>query len=155
MFCCLRKKLSSNSHDFRKIGFAESRNGSTQQHYTFTDVEKGKNGTRYYRLKQIDIDGKSTYSEIRSVEMNEVQQRVTLFPNPSHSSITIRNITNGSQLAIYNSQGNLVLRKIANNYQELISVEKLAIGVYLLQVTDKDNNKQIIRFSKFLINRLV
>ena len=92
---------------------------------------------------------KSTYSEIRSVEMNEVQQRVTLFPNPSHSSITIRNITNGSQLAIYNSQGNLVLRKIANNYQELISVEKLAIGVYLLQVTDKDNNKQIIRFSKF------
>ena len=140
---------SANGTDFITIGFVNGNGTTTQENtYYFTDPSPlaGKN---YYRLKQIDIDGKPTYTEIRSVEMDKVGQRVTLFPNPSRSSITIRNIKNGSQLAIYNSQGNLILRKIANNYQELISVEKLATGVYMLQITDKDNNKQIIRFSKF------
>ncbi len=140
---------SANGTDFISIGSVSGNGTTTQENsYYFTD-QSPLAGKNYYRLKQIDIDGKSTYSEIRSVEMDKVQQRVALFPNPSRSSITIRNIKNGSQLAIYNSQGNLVLRKIANNYQELISIEKLATGVYLLQITDKDNNKQIIRFSKF------
>lgn len=140
---------SANGTDFTAIGFV-SGNGTTAQEntYDFTDQSPAI-GKNYYRLKQIDIDGRSTYSEIRSIEMDNVGQRAALFPNPSHGSITIRNIKNGSQLAIYNSQGNLVLRKIANNSQELISVEKLATGVYLLQITDKENKKEVIRFSKF------
>jgi hypothetical protein len=80
--------------------------------------------------------------------MNE-EQGIQLFPNPSRGLITITNIKAGNQMSVFNSQGSLILRKIASSAQESISVEKFAAGVYMLQVTDSNNNKHTIRFSKF------
>ena len=140
---------SSDGINFTGIGFVNG-NGTTSQEntYHFTDQSPfaGKN---YYRLKQVDIDNRASYSSIRSIEMDKDQQRIQLFPNPSRSLITITNIKAGNQMSVFNSQGNLILRKTASSGQESISVEKFAAGVYLLQVTDSDNNKRTIRFSKF------
>lgn len=140
---------SSDGTNFTTIGFVNG-NGTTAQEntYHFTDQSPfaGKN---YYRLKQIDIDNRASYSSIRSIEMDKDQQRIQLFPNPSRSLITVTNIKAGDQMSVFNSQGNLILRKIASSGRESISVEKLAAGVYMLQVTDSDNNQRTIRFSKF------
>jgi len=140
---------SSDGTNFTAIGFVNGNGTTTQENtYHFTDQSPfaGKN---YYRLKQIDIDNRASYSSIRSIEMDKDQQRIQLFPNPSRSLITITNIKTGDQMSVFNSQGNLILRKIASSGQESISVEKLAAGVYMLQVTDSDNNQRTTRFSKF------
>ncbi len=140
---------SSDGINFTAIGFVNGNGTTTQENtYHFTDQSPSA-GKNYYRLKQIDIDNRATYSSIRSIEMDKDQQRIQLFPNPSRSLITITNIKAGNQMSVFNSQGNLILRKIASSGQESISVEKFAAGVYLLQVTDSDNNKRTIRFSKF------
>ena len=140
---------SSDGINFTGIGFVNG-NGTTtlENTYHFTDQSPfaGKN---YYRLKQVDIDNRTTYSSIRRIEMDKEQQRIQLFPNPSRNLITITNIKAGNQMSVFNSMGNLILRKIASSGQESISVEKFAAGVYMLQVTDSDNNKRTIRFSKF------
>ncbi len=140
---------SSNGNSYSGIGFV-SGNGTTSQQntYYFTDQSPiaGKN---YYRLKQIDIDSRVTYSSSRIINMDAERQEVQLYPNPSRSLITITNIKAGNQVSVFNTYGNLVIRKIAGSGQEAISVEKLAAGVYLLQVTDSDNFKRTIRFTKF------
>ncbi len=140
---------SSNGSNYTSIGFVNG-NGTTNQQniYYFTD-QSPLAGKNYYRLKQIDIDNRVTYSSIRRIDMDAQRQEVHIFPNPSRSLITITNIKAGNQLSVFNSYGNLVIRKIAGSGQESISVEKLAAGVYMLQVTDSDNFKRTIRFVKF------
>ena len=140
---------SSNGSNYISIGFVNG-NGTTSQEntYHFTD-QSPLAGKNYYRLKQIDIDNRVTYSSTRRIDMDAERQEVQLFPNPSRSLITITNIKAGNQLSVFNSYGNLVIRKIAGSGQESISVEKLAAGVYMLQVTDSNNFKRTIRFTKF------
>ncbi|MGZ8557937.1 MAG: LamG-like jellyroll fold domain-containing protein [Chitinophagaceae bacterium] len=140
---------SSNGSSYSGIGFVNGNGTTSQQNtYYFTD-QSPLAGKNYYRLKQIDIDNRVTYSALRIINMDAERQEIQLYPNPSRSLITITNIKAGNQLSVFNSNGNLVIRKIAGSGQESISVEKLAAGVYMLQVTDSDNIKRTIRFTKF------
>lgn len=75
---------SKDGLDFSQIGSVQSKgNHSNSESYLLTDVSpiRGKN---YYRLKQVDMDGKFSYSEIRNVNMN-VAGEFALYqnePNP-------------------------------------------------------------------------
>ena len=53
-------------------------------HYADTDYNPLP-GVSYYRLQHFDIDGRSTYSEVRTVELpnNVVDGQVKLYPNPA------------------------------------------------------------------------
>ncbi|MFC5271139.1 GEVED domain-containing protein [Adhaeribacter terreus] len=135
-------EVSTNSHDFRKIGFAESRNGNTLQQYTFTDIEKGKNGTRYYRLKQTDFDGAVSYSPIKAVAFNTVATQVNVYPNPFSADL---NVTVESAIAaeipvvITDLTGKTVWEKAVKvekgaNLLKLDPANNLPSGVYLLQM---------------------
>jgi hypothetical protein len=53
---------------------------STRTNYTYIDVEPPM-ATIYYRLKQVDFDGKFTYSPIRSVEFEWIPG-LSVYPNP-------------------------------------------------------------------------
>ncbi len=44
-------------------------------------------GTWYYRIKGVDIDGSETYSEIRSVQFQDIN--VSVYPNPGSKDFTI------------------------------------------------------------------
>ncbi len=63
--------------------------GTTQeeQSYAYTD-ERPQPGENYYRLKQVDFDGKFEYSDIRSVVMGSGAKDVAgIYPNPTHSGL--------------------------------------------------------------------
>ena len=50
--------------------------------YSFNDVVTGSNFA-YYRIKEMDVDGTPTYSEIKAVNVKPVKNFVkTLYPNP-------------------------------------------------------------------------
>lgn len=140
---------SKDGVSYTTIGFVRGNGTSTQDiTYNFTDVAPLA-GNNYYRLKQIDITNIAKFSSIRRINMDKLQQDIHLFPNPARDIITITNIKAGDQLSIFNVQGNLIHRKVASSGQESVSVGKLASGVYMLHVTDNENNKRIIRFTKF------
>jgi hypothetical protein len=47
---------------FIKIGQETSRgNSSTEQQYSYLDIENNKSGVRYYRLRTVDRDGQFKY----------------------------------------------------------------------------------------------
>lgn len=74
-------------------------------------------GINYYRLKQTDFDGTTSYSEIISVEVNETENRLEVYPNPSrHEDITVNmnGLKPGQQvrLTIYSAQQAIVFTSL-------------------------------------------
>jgi len=57
------------------------------RHYQTND-KNPINGINYYRLKQVDFDGTTTYSEIVSIEVTS--EKIELFPNPVAGTLYLR-----------------------------------------------------------------
>ncbi len=86
--------------EFKKIGFVKGNGNSNQlNNYSFLDYRPGF-GTFFYRLKQIDFDGKVTFSEIEKVVISE-------------------KIKNQSLTALYDANGNVVLQVINQKPQNV------------------------------------
>ncbi len=68
---------------FEILGKVDGNGNSTELiDYRFADNEKFKSGTRYYRLKQVDFDGRFEYSNIIPVFFdNEPTKDILIFPN--------------------------------------------------------------------------
>ncbi|WP_224744210.1 Ig-like domain-containing protein [Pontibacter aquaedesilientis] len=136
-------QVSTNSKNFTTVGFVESKVGTTsiKQNYSFLDT-KAAAGTRYYRLKQIDLDGKSEYSAIKAVVLGGGTGTVTAYPNPFEDVVVVK--LNGSEtrkvsLLLTNSIGKTVLAKeeeAAGNTVTLDTSSLTAKGVYILHVVD-------------------
>jgi len=78
----IEKRTEENS--FRKIGKVAG-NGFSEEikNYQFIDT-KPENGTNYYRLKEVDTDGKFAFSETVSVDFdNGKEPDFAFYPNPS------------------------------------------------------------------------
>lgn len=121
---------SSNGKLFQKIGFVEGNTDSWQAlNYSFTDP--APHSLTYYRLKQIDWDGASTYSKIVVVQGKE--QVVAVYPNPSRGHVTIRAQNQNQPYSIKNGQGVTVMASSVLPEKEL-STESLQDGIYFLTV---------------------
>jgi uncharacterized repeat protein (TIGR01451 family) len=114
--------------------------------------------TIFYRLKMIDIDGKTTYSKAVLIRKNsQSSDQITLLPNPvaNHAQMLITSATSSDiEIRVINASGKRVLfqrSKIyaGNNSIALNDVSKLINGLYLLQVVQGDKMQAI----KFIIAR--
>ncbi len=81
---------SKDGGDWQKIGFVEG-NGTTDElskyHYRDSNPFPGIN---YYRLKQIDFDGESSFSDVEAIEFSRIKDQVNIYPNPSTSNVNIQ-----------------------------------------------------------------
>ncbi|MGZ8544692.1 MAG: T9SS type A sorting domain-containing protein, partial [Flavisolibacter sp.] len=131
--------LQNNS--FSKIGEAASQGNSTSTlQYLFTDIESGKSGTRYYRLKVINLDGSFFYSQIRSVVFDDVRLW-QVFPNPSPGRFSLAFQLNQDDVLnarVLDAKGSLVknYRRTGDGFLQKLEIDlgMVANGVYLLQV---------------------
>lgn len=77
---------SVNGVDFKKVGAVNARNdGSTGNTYHFTDNDLSgvrSGGAVYYRIQQVDKDGKSIFSPIRNVRLDGRMMAISVYPNP-------------------------------------------------------------------------
>lgn len=67
-------------------------NSNSVQSYDFTDTHP-LTGTSYYRLRQVDFDGRFTYSEVRKVELTfqpDLALEYTFYPNPVKEVLRVR-----------------------------------------------------------------
>ena len=81
---------SVDASNWQRIGFIAGLGTSfTTKSYRFEDPSPSS-GLNYYRLQQVDLDGKSEYSEIISVEFGYAEKSMLLFPNPSEGVVNIQ-----------------------------------------------------------------
>lgn len=119
-------------------------NTDITQNYKFTDnINAAEKTIIYYRLRQVDADGKVEYSAVRIIRANKQTDKVTIltFPNPVTSSlrVSIPNNWQGKQVnyEIVNAAGQTAKRiQIANSSQtETLDLGTLAPGAYLVKVS--------------------
>lgn len=77
---------------YQKIAFVDSKapggNGAAYS-YSFDDNSALPKGVTYYRLKQVDFDGRATYSEIRAVRSANGTLLLSVYPNPSRGTTNV------------------------------------------------------------------
>jgi len=134
-----RLVLSGEPASFRKIGFVAG-NGTTTEarSYSFTTGQIKANQAEF-RLKQIDTDGKTSYSQILSVDLKPAEFALEQnFPNPFNPETTIRySLAAESRvsLKVYNSLGQQVKTLVqasqpAGFYSVPLTASDLSSGVY-------------------------
>lgn len=74
--------------DFQKIAFLPGK-GTTSEKNVYNYLARNlQDGVWYFRLKQLDVDGNSAYSPVRSVEI-KAPFSVKLFPNPVRQALNV------------------------------------------------------------------
>jgi hypothetical protein len=141
---------SADALTWASIGQVQGAGNSTdQKNYSLID-SKPLPGTNYYRLKQVDYDGKFTYSDIVEVEfpMSSVTvSALCVYPNPlrKNSLLNVK-FTNGTtnikDVTITNTGGATVFQTTMPELQphQLFYLSFIP-GMYMVTVED-DNNKR-------------
>jgi len=129
--------------------------------YKFKDnsAELQGKAVAYYRLKQVDIDGKYTYSTILAMKLQSQQNdnvKMTVAPNPFTEKLTIRfdaTESGNAEMRIMNVSGQKMFSKqsiIVKGYNNLQidGLSKLSPGVYVVQLLVNGNvisNQKIVK----------
>ncbi|GGG29402.1 PKD-like domain-containing protein [Pontibacter amylolyticus] len=144
-------QVSSDAKNFRVLGFVESKVNTTslKQLYTFVDKENGKQGVRYYRLKQVDLDGKSEIFNIKAVHFDVVSaNKVKAYPNPFHSEVELSidaELDGELQITVTTATGQQLLQRTVQvakgtNIEKLTLDPNLPRGVYIISTRMGDFN---------------
>jgi hypothetical protein len=123
---------------FAKVGTtAAAGNSNAVRQYEFVHPSPA-NGKNYYRIKQIDLDGRFTYSSIIVLTNSDIRTGLIIAPNPVQKELTVFFNEPGSKtIQLYSLNGTLLRSEKVNgaNNRHIINMANMASGVYMLQVT--------------------
>ncbi len=83
-----------------------------------------------------------------AVDNTYVQNSVILYPNPAENQFTVTASENISSLRVYNIAGQCVYSSANNSTSVNVNVSSWSQGLYLVRVTDVNNNITTAKFSK-------
>jgi hypothetical protein len=123
--------------NFTNIGFVQASNNTTGATYSFTD-EAPLKGFNFYRLQQVDADGKTSFGPVRFIDFSS-RASLLLYPNPVTSQLNVDLQTPDMQnvlIRITNLQGQTIS---THRYSQVprrlqLDVHALNPGTYLLEL---------------------
>ena len=144
---------SVNGKEFSAIAFVNSKsNNGVGANYSYTD-EKPFAGTNYYRLRQIDNDGKSALSNVIVLKSSQIKAEISrVFPNPVQDKLNIVLNTIGAEkvtVSITDLVGKVIATKSVETVQGdnniSFNTASLAKGTYLIKVNSTSNSELAIQ----------
>jgi hypothetical protein len=147
---------STNGMDFQTIAKVNSKavNGNSQTALNYKAVhENPVPGHNYYRLTQVDIDGKiNVHAKVLDIIWGNNGSTVSIYPNPAKDVLNIdlfATRTQNTSIKLMDMSGRLVkqiqLRSEAGMNQVKVDLRELAEGIYTVQVIAND---ELISVSK-------
>jgi len=141
---------SKDGIHFEKIGeVAGAGNSITELEYEFVDT-KPFTGVNYYRLNQIDFDGRSTVSPIRQLEFDAEAVEISIYPNPVVDYVNVETTEQGASLQVYDMHGKLLLENDLDASSR-VNTQDLLSGAYIFRVTNA--NGEFIKTQKILVSK--
>jgi hypothetical protein len=144
---------SSNSVDFAAIGEVKGAGTTgTPQYYSFEDASPVA-GVNYYRLKQVDIDGRTATSKTVSVANGLTKSGILkTYPSVTDAVLTVDYATTGdATFKIMDMLGRTVLSKTIKNNDGFSSinldVHALSNGMYIVSF-ESATSKMVEKFEK-------
>ena len=127
---------SSDGFKFTSIGSVNASGYSVSElNYDYIDPIS-INGTYYYRLKEIDNDGKEDVSKIIVITRNDIQN-IQFGPNPTTGELKFainNDIASFNSLKIYNTSGQLISDfslNLVKGYNDFtLNIDNLSNGIY-------------------------
>lgn len=147
---------SSNAVDFVPIGKVDAAGFSSLRiDYTFTD-KAPLPGLNFYRLRQVDMDGTTTWSDVVAALFIIELDGLKAHPNPAQDALLIVAdvAASGSlQLSIHDALGRVVLGRSlsaeAGPFRHQLDVSMLPSGTYTLRLTGgSEQGMDHVRFVK-------
>ncbi|RYM35986.1 T9SS type A sorting domain-containing protein [Brumimicrobium glaciale] len=127
-------------------------NSNAEINYSFVDEDRW-NGLSYYRLRQVDFDGKEEVFGPISVSCTGNENSMTVYPNPNNGTFIIEissdNGYSDVQLFMTDATGKIVVSEeidISNGTTQF-TVNKLDLskGVYLVSIIGVDNQLKPVK----------
>ncbi|WP_276503075.1 choice-of-anchor tandem repeat GloVer-containing protein [Terrimonas pollutisoli] len=143
---------STDGTSYAGVGVVAAANTAGTHNYSFVDPAINAYGVSvvHYRLLQKDIDGKSTYSKVIAVSLENNASKVKVYPNPVGNQLGLQISSSANDRVVWkiiNMSGVTVMngqRTIAAGDNIVgLDVTKLSRGVYLLSVQGDKINKRI------------
>jgi extracellular elastinolytic metalloproteinase len=134
---------SIDGRGFVEIGTVKaSGNTNAETAYTFTDVLPVA-GINYYRIKQIDMDGRAVYSDVRTVTFNPFNGSIYVTPNPAKDRIAITVPGNNKllQVVILNAVGQKVQTANISGQYNQIMLNNLPAGLYYIRISGEEGEQ--------------
>ena len=119
--------------------------------YNFEDYNFTQ--TAYYRLKQVNFDGKYTYSNIVSLEKIKEKGYLKIYPNPlSNQPFLTVDLSEYNQnqaiISIFEANGRLIHQNTEGGDIAKIPVNDWAKGLYFIRLTTNDGKTVVSKFVK-------
>jgi hypothetical protein len=145
---------STDGNSFNTIGTVNSKGGAVLTTYSFDD-NNAPAGVAYYRLSQVDKDGRSSLSQVISINSRRTGIYIEKYPNPVHDNLTINvqgSLNGAVQVIIADMQGKAIIaqrwQKDMPALKKIVGVGSLQNGVYQVIVTI-GQDRQVSSFVKY------
>jgi hypothetical protein len=122
-------------------------NGNTtdanQYSYEHNNLQSEMN---YYRLKQVDYDGRFTHSSIIMLQMEVDANSSQVYPNPANNVV----VYSGAEatLTVFDAYGKYVREIQTGSGTQTIDVSNLRPGAYLMEIVRANGTREVKRFVK-------
>lgn len=130
---------SRDGKDFREIGRIPGQGTSEVSHYYEWLDEKPLPGVNYYRLRQVDFDGRVEYHKIIALIFRGDDSKLIVYPSPAINHLNVflpASDDDEKSILLLNMQGQVLLRKTipAGQFTEELDVAHLPPGHYQVQL---------------------
>ena len=143
---------SYDGKTFESVGEVTG-NGNSQHQIVYSYLDEGirlMENTVFYRLKQVDFDGTSEYSDIRVVRFDELGNGIHLsaYPNPMTNELSLivsLSKEEAYQIGVTNLQGSKVHHEnhIFTNGIHKLNTSEWNSGMYIFQVASDQGTKHV------------
>lgn len=120
--------------------------------YHYSDLNNLK-GISQYRIRQVDIDAKSKYSDVRSVRGEGQIGKTIVYPNPTNNgkvNILFEEGAGSRDISVSDMSGRVV-RQIKAITSNNITIENLNPGMYTIRIVSVETGEQVVE--KIVVNK--
>jgi hypothetical protein len=141
---------STNGVDFTTVGYVPA----TGSKIYSLDYNSKLVQTMFFRVKNVDFDGRSKYTPIIKVYAKEqTDAQIQVYPNPATDMVTIqhRRSAENSKITLISPDGKVLQQvvAVANTFQTQVNVSTLTSGLYIVRY---DDGKGAVQTAKILKN---
>ena len=137
---------STDGERYTEVGRVNAA-GSAKGSYEFVHHAPALDRTNFYRIRQVDNDGKSTYSAIRTIKFSS-QHPISILPNPATDFIRITSKESGMTAELLDVNGKKILSRVMTSGTTEFDISRLGKGTYFVVIQSKGvrvETKKIIK----------
>lgn len=143
-------EFSKNGTDYIQIGTLNAQGNSDRTtNYSFQFDNPDTRAVNYFRIRQLDIDGRSSLSPIRHVRFDKGSVvPVTAYPNPVRDRLTLNVQTRNISVQLHSFAGTMISSRTLQPGQHQIDMSMLPAGFYQLSVFEDGKRIDMLKIVK-------